>query len=149
MRNKLKDDKYVKELLRKALLILLVAVSAFVLLNVLTNDRDGRRQIVSQMSKSTVSETQETIEQRHGKQLSEILETIKGVGKVEVMITYRDDHDVSTVFAGKENKESTQVKGVIVTAEGAGSPIVRSNIIGAVTAVFDIPLTNVMVFEKN
>lgn len=147
MKDKLKDDKFVKDLLRKVFLVFIVAVSALILLNVLTYERDGRRQIVSQGGKIGGPGQSEIGIFCHEDQLKEILETIKGVGKVDVMITYRDDYDTSAIFSGKE-KESNQVKGVIVTAEGAGSPMVRSNIINAVTAVFDIPLNNVTVFEK-
>ena len=44
--------------------------------------------------------------------------------------------------------EKDQVAGVIVTAEGAGDPVVKNDLIKAVMAVFDISSANVEVFEK-
>ena len=40
------------------------------------------------------------------------------------------------------------VSGVIVTAQGAGDPVVKNDLINAVTAVFNIPSTSVEVFVK-
>ena len=44
--------------------------------------------------------------------------------------------------------EKDQVAGVIVTAEGAGNPVVKNDLIKAVMALFDISSANVEVFEK-
>ncbi len=46
MWDKLKNDKYVKDLLVKLLTILFVAAIALLLFDVLTQSKDGRRQIV-------------------------------------------------------------------------------------------------------
>jgi stage III sporulation protein AG len=58
---------------------------------------------------------------------------MKGVGEVDVMITYENGNTIT---------------GVIVTAEGAGNVVVRNNITSAVSGVFNLPVKNVMVFEK-
>ena len=58
---------------------------------------------------------------------------IDGVGEVDVML----QHD-----------SSERVSGVIVTAQGAGDPVVKNDLINAVTAVFNIPSTSVEVFVK-
>ena len=65
--------------------------------------------------------------------LSEILTDIDGVGAVDVMIRQGEDNAIS---------------GVIITAEGAGDPVIRDNITRAVAAVYNIPASNVVVFEK-
>ena len=44
--------------------------------------------------------------------------------------------------------DKDQVAGVIVTAEGAGNPVVKNDLIKAVMALFDISSANVEVFEK-
>jgi len=41
------------------------------------------------------------------------------------------------------------VEGVIVASEGAGNIVIRTNIIDAVATVFNIPASNVVVFEKS
>lgn len=45
--------------------------------------------------------------------------------------------------------EERQISGAIVTAEGAGDPVVRNNLVNAVRAVFNIPVSSVVVFEKD
>ena len=118
-------DKFFKEGKSKDIIIKLItiAVIAAVLLvafDVLTQDRDSRRQIIDEDGGSEMT-------------LSEILTDIDGVGAVDVMIRQVEDNAIS---------------GVIITAEGAGDPVIRDNITRAVAAVYNIPASNVVVFEK-
>ena len=118
-------DKFFKEGKSKDIIIKLItiAVIAAVLLvafDVLTQDRDSRRQIIDEDGGSEMT-------------LSEILTDIDGVGAVDVMIRQGEDNAIS---------------GVIITAEGAGDPVIRDNITRAVAAVYNIPASNVIVFEK-
>lgn len=118
-------DKFFKEGKSKDIIIKLItiAVIAAVLLvafDVLTQDRDSRRQIIDEDGGSEMT-------------LSEILTDIDGVGAVDVMIRQGEDNAIS---------------GVIITAEGAGDPVIRDNITRAVAAVYNIPASNVVVFEK-
>lgn len=92
----------------------------FLAVDAFTQGRDGRRQIVDEDGASETA-------------LVNILSDIKGAGDVDVMVKYGDDNSVT---------------GVIVTASGAGSVVVRNNLTNAVSAVFNIPTSNVMVFEK-
>ena len=118
-------DKFFKEGKSKDIIIKLItiAVIAAVLLvafDVLTQDRDSRRQIIDEDGGSEMT-------------LSEILTDIDGVGAVDVMIRQGEDNAIS---------------GVIITAEGARNPVIRDNITRAVAAVYNIPASNVVVFEK-
>lgn len=118
-------DKFFKEGKSKDIIIKLItiAVIAAVLLvafDVLTQDRDSRRQIIDEDGGCEMT-------------LSEILTDIDGVGAVDVMIRQGEDNAIS---------------GVIITAEGAGDPVIRDNITRAVAAVYNIPASNVVVFEK-
>lgn len=148
MWDKLKNDKYVKDLLIKLLTILFVAAIALLLFDVLTQSKDGRRQIVdmdggTEYTEETALATEEEI------RLEKILSQMKGVGDTNVMITYQNVEEEDTVFSSERNKNDRKVEGVIVASEGAGDIIVRSNIIDAVATVFNIPASNVMVFEKS
>lgn len=148
MWDKLKNDKYVKDLLVKSLTILFVAVIALLLFDVLTQSKDGRRQIVdmdggTEYTEETAMATEEEI------RLEEILSQMKGVGDTNVMITYQNVEEPDTVFSSESNKNNRKVEGVIVASEGAGDIIIKSNIIDAVATVFDIPASNVVVFEKS
>ena len=109
-----------KEVMYKLITVIVVILMALLVFQVMTNDKDGRRQIVDEDGGTEAS-------------LSTILSDIKGVGDVDVMITYGDENAVT---------------GVIVTASGASSPVVKSEVTSAVSAIFNIPVSNVMVFEK-
>ncbi|MEG0923507.1 MAG: hypothetical protein RSD90_00165 [Anaerovoracaceae bacterium] len=110
-----------KENLIKIITALIIASIALLSISILTNDNDSRRQI---LDKDGGTETN----------LCSILSDIKGVGEVNVMVEYDEDDSV---------------KGVIVTAQGASNPIVKNNLTNAVATLFKIPVSNVVVFEKD
>lgn len=65
----------------------------------------------------------------------------------------REDLSKNVVTYGNNNlivlKEiKPKVKGVIIVAEGAGSAVIQNKIINAATAIFDIPVNRIVVFEK-
>ena len=109
-----------KDIIIKLITIAVIAAVLLVAFDVLTQDRDSRRQIIDEDGCSEMT-------------LSEILTDIDGVGAVDVMIGQGEDNAIS---------------GVIITAEGAGDPVIRDNITRAVAAVYNIPASNVVVFEK-
>ena len=120
MLEKLKSDPKFKDHAVKLIAVLIIISVALLSFDVFTQDTDKRKQIIDE----TVST--ETA-------LCAILTDIKGVGKVDVMLQYNTDE---------------QISGVIVTAEGAEDPVIRNNLVNAVRAVFNIPVSSVMVFEK-
>ena len=146
MWDKLKNDKYIKDLLVKLLTILFVAVIALLLFDVLTQSKDGRRQIVD-MNGGTEYTEEIAIATEEEVRLEEILSQMKGVGDISVMITYQSEEAADTVFSGTNTDR--KVEGVIAAAEGADDIIIKNNIINAVATVFDIPASNVVVFEKS
>lgn len=149
MWEKLKNDKYVKELLKKLIAVLLVAAMALLVFDVFTTSKDGRRQIVDMDGASEYTSAEAaTLATDEERRLEQILSEIKGVGAARVMITYQEEEPVASLYSG-EKRKSPKVEGVIVTAEGAKDIIVKSSIINAVSALFDIPAANVMVFEKD
>lgn len=120
MFEKLKWDPKTKDLVIKVIAILIIITIALLSFDVFTQSKDGRRQVVDEDGGT------ETV-------LCNILTDIRGVGQVDVMLEYDKDENVT---------------GVIVTAEGAGNPVVRNDLVNAVRAVFNIPASSVMVFEK-
>jgi len=121
MFEKFKSDPKVKDLTVKIIAVLIILSVVLLSFDVFTENTDERKQIVDE---SVSTETA----------LCSILTDINGVGKVDVMIRYNSDDEIS---------------GVIVTAEGAADPVIRSNLVNAVRAVFSIPSSSVMVFEKD
>lgn len=121
MFEKFKSDPKVKDLAVKIIAVLIILSVALLSFDVFTENTDGRKQIIDE----TVST--ETA-------LCSILTDINGVGAVDVMLQYNDEE---------------QISGVIVTAEGAADPVIKNNLVNAVRAVFSIPASSVMVFEKD
>ena len=105
----------------KAIAILIIVGVILLSVDVFTNNKDGRKQIVDGDGGTEV-------------ELIAILSDIKDVGAVDVMVQYNDSNEVS---------------GVVVTAEGASNPIVKNNIVNAVMALFNLRAGNVEVFEKS
>lgn len=116
----LETFKLSKEAMTKLLTVLMVSAIIFLSLSILT-DNDDSRNMISDNNGATESA------------LCSILSEIKGVGAVKVLVEYG---------------EKSTVCGVIVTAEGAGNPIVKNDIIKGVSTLYDIPVSSVMVFEK-
>lgn len=109
-----------RQLLLKLVTLLLAGAVVILTLSVLTTGKDGRKQIIDSDGGS---------EER----LCAILSGVKGAGQVEVMVRYDADDDVS---------------GVIVSAEGGGNPVVANELTNGVAALYNLPVSSVMVFEK-
>ncbi len=120
MLDKLKKDPNIKEKGLKIIALLVIAAVILLSFDVFTQNKDGRRQIIDEDG---------GIES----ELCSILSDIEGVGDVDVMLQY---------------DEKSNITGVIVTAQGAGSPVVKNNLVKAVMALFNISATSVEVFEK-
>ena len=119
-REKFQISPELKEMLMRAFLFAVSIAVGFLAIDTFTREKDERRQVIDQDGGSETA-------------LIQILSDIKGAGDVDVLVRYDEEQKVS---------------GVIVTASGAGNIVVRNNLTGAVAAVFDIPVSNVMVFEK-
>lgn len=113
-------EKIGKEKFMKLITALLIASIAILALSVLTSSPDRRKQIIDKNGGTE-------------EQLCSVLSGIEGAGQVEVAVEY-DERD--------------QVKGVIVLAEGAGSPVVESKLTSGVATLYQIPVSSVIVFEK-
>ena len=108
MWDKLKNDKYVKDLLVKLLTILFLAVIALLLFDVLTQSKDGRRQIVD-MDGGTEYTNEATLATDEEKRLEDILGQMKGVGDTNVMITYQNVEQTASVFSGENYSQNQKV----------------------------------------
>ncbi|MCC8160774.1 MAG: hypothetical protein LIO53_05630 [Oscillospiraceae bacterium] len=106
------------------------------------------------------------------RRLEEILSQIEGAGEVKVMITYysssekdiayetktslvedkSESEDKKAVMTGDEpmvvKEVYPRVKGVIVTAQGAGNAAVKAAISDAVGAALDVPAHKICIFKK-
>ena len=113
-------EKIGKENFTRLVTALLISAIAILALNLLLSDTDGRKQVLDGNGGTE-------------EKLCSVLSSIEGAGSVEVMVEY-DSRD--------------QVKGVIVLADGAGSPVVEKKLTDGVATLYDIPVSSVIVFEK-
>lgn len=126
----------------------------------------NKKETASATEKTTVNVIDEE------KRLERILSQIDGAGEVSVMITYYSSSEKSIAYetktASREDKSESedkkavmtdgepmvvkevypQVKGVIVTADGAGIAAVRTAISEAVSASLDVPVHKICIFKK-
>lgn len=121
MLGKLLNDPEFRDKGLKIIAVLIILAVVLLSFDVFTQTKDGRRQIVDDDGGTEA-------------ELCAILSDIEGVGEVDVMLQY---------------DESEKITGAIVTAEGAGDPVVRNNIVNAVMALFDISSSGVEVFKKS
>lgn len=104
----------------KIITIMLITSILILALSIFAETDDGRSQIIDMDGGSE-------------SQLCSVLSSIEGVGEVEVMIqTDKDDY----------------VSGVIVIAEGGSNPIIANKLTQGVSTLYNIPVSNVIVFEK-
>ncbi len=104
----------------RLIVVLLIASIGILTLSIFTTGSDGRKQIIDGDGGAE-------------EQLCNVLSSIEGVGTVNVMVEYDND---------------SQVKGVIVIADGGKNPIVANNITNGVATLYDIPISSVIVFER-
>lgn len=156
--SKLKKTDYI--------VILLVGVLLLIVVLPVKEDKKTCSNSQKKAKAKSVSEStcdDEEYEKLLEKKLEGILERMDGVGEVSVMITLSDD---GTRIVDKDTKETSEsiekttviyddedasvpyvtstdkptVSGVLVVAQGGGSPQVNNDISNAVSALFDVPM---------
>ncbi|MBR2001012.1 MAG: hypothetical protein IKK22_05515 [Firmicutes bacterium] len=127
-------------------LLTIITISAMILLsgNVFSQDRDGRHQIIDKDGGEELM-VNGTLKTQEELRLQMMLSNISGVGDNQVMITWKEADSSGSVF--QSQPEYKELQGVIVAAEGAAHPSVKLSIIDAVTSVYGIPTSSVMVFS--
>lgn len=122
-------------------------------------------------SQSNINISKDVMEEK----LAKILSEISGINSVSVMITYSSDTKINPVYNTKEEEKAGQktidrsvvynevnsdktvviestnmptVEGVIVVASGASNVEIRSKIAQAVSAVTNVAIYKIQVFEK-
>ncbi|MBR3933871.1 MAG: hypothetical protein IKJ68_08210 [Clostridia bacterium] len=92
--------------------------------------------------------------------LKEILQKVEGVGKLDLIINYKDSNPVSDSAENKINKyvlndqeanknETGKIEGVVIVAEGGGDDTVVNVLRGAVSGYLGIPVHKVNVLKMD
>ncbi|MCI8285279.1 MAG: hypothetical protein HFE90_08480 [Firmicutes bacterium] len=137
-------DNKLRQLILRCLSFLLIAIISVLFLNIMLNDRDGRKSVVSLEGSNSYSDQSKTNEEVR---LENILACMSGVGRVEVMIKSAGEEESKSVFSQESGSASSKIDGVIVVAEGAKNAAVKSRIVDAVATVCGIGASDVIVFE--
>lgn len=154
-------DKLIKLLKNKNnLIICLILIIGIVLMVV--GGKDNKEENIETTKTEVVTDE---------RRLEDILSQIDGVGEVSVMITYYSSSEKDIAYETKtssrnleesEDKKAVMtdgepmvvkevypdVKGVIVTAQGAGRTDVKAAISEAVSATLDVPVHKICIFKK-
>lgn len=154
-------DKLIKLLKNKNnLIICLILIIGIVLMVV--GGKDNKEENIETTKTEVVTDE---------RRLEDILSQIDGVGEVSVMITYYSSSEKDLAYETKtssrnleesEDKKAVMtdgepmvvkevypdVKGVIVTAQGAGGTDVKAAISEAVSATLDVPVHKICIFKK-
>ncbi len=153
------------------IVILLVGVLLLIVALPVKEDKKTGSDSQDKAKGKSVSEStydDEEYEKLLEKKLENILERMDGVGEVSVMITLSDD---GMRIVDKDTKETTEsvekttviyddedasvpyvtstdkptVSGVLVVAQGGGSPQINNDISNAVSALFDVPMHKIKI----
>ncbi len=114
-----------------ALIIAAVALCVYFSVNAITDNR----------------KTQATVkEKRDGLvgEIESILSSIDGVGECEVLVTYKQGSENSSVG---ELDSTDNIRGVVVVAQGGQDVLIRIKITNALCTLLKIEASNIQIFE--
>jgi stage III sporulation protein AG len=119
------------------LILLLVGV---LLLIVAIPSGSSKQEDTKQAEYNSIWEEQEDNGEEYDRsleeELEEILSSMEGVGKVKVMITFKND-------------SQSEVEGVLVVAEGGGNAVVCSDILSAVQSLFSLEAHKITIVKMS
>lgn len=84
--------------------------------------------------------------------VSEILAGVDGVGEVEVMVVLKETRETEVFYpisgTEKDKEIYPEVTGIIISADGGGNTIVKTEISEAMEALFDLPAHKIKVLKR-
>jgi len=174
LKNISKDKNKEKLIYVLVLCVVLFIASSYIFTGNKKTEENSQENTVNSNNTSTqtnINSSKDVMEEK----LAKILSEVSGIGNVSVMITYSSDVKINPVYNTKEEEregqktldrsvvyneedsnktvviESTNmptVEGVIVVAIGASNVEIRSKIAQAVSAVTNVAIYKIQVFEK-
>ncbi len=126
----------------------------------------------AEKKETIIREQQENYKVELEEELEAILSNMSGVGKVRVMITLKNDgadildkdvsrkeesYEENTVIYQKDEGDTPyiisqnvpEIEGVVIVAEGAGNPVIETNISEVVMALFDVEVHKIKVVKMS
>jgi len=174
LKNISKDKKKEKLIYVLILCVTLFIATSYIFTGNQKTEASSNKNTTNSNSTSTqtnINSSKDVMEEK----LAKILSEVSGIGTVSVMITYSSDVKINPVYNLKEEEKEGQktldrsvvyneensnktvviestnmptVEGVIVVAMGASNVEIRSKIAQAVSAVTNVAIYKIQVFEK-
>lgn len=84
--------------------------------------------------------------------VSDILAGVDGVGEVEVMVVLKSAEETDVFHAFSQNtsekEQYPEVTGIIISADGGGNAVVRTEISEAMEALFGLPAHKIKILKR-
>ena len=78
----------------------------------------------------------------------EILSGVEGVGEVEVMIVLKTSEETPAYAGFSEKSVYPELSGIVISADGGGSAVVKTEISEAMEALFGLPTHKIKVLKR-
>lgn len=130
--------------LNKERLIFLFCSGLLLFVLALPTEKEAEAEPVDNLTIYNKEEIAESYEEALELRVQNILQGVEGVGEVEVMVSLSSDKAVS-VF---DEEPSQEVLGIIISADGGGSSVVKAEISEAMEALFGLPSHKIKVLKR-
>lgn len=130
--------------LNKEKLIFLFCSGLLLFVLALPAEKDVEAEPVDTLMVNKKEEKVESYEEELEARVQNILQGVEGVGEVEVMVSLSSDKVVSMF----EEEPIQEVLGIIISADGGGSSVVKAEISAAMEALFGLPSHKIKVLKR-
>ena len=130
--------------LNKEKLIFLFCSGLLLFVLALPAEKDVEAEPVDTLMVNKKEEKVESYEEELEARVQNILQGVEGVGEVDVMVSLSSDKVVSMF----EEEPIQEVLGIIISADGGGSSVVKAEISQAMEALFGLPSHKIKVLKR-
>lgn len=89
-----------------------------------------------------------SVEQELELRVREILSGVEGVGELEVMVFLKPEENEHFFQENNTDRQSPEVSGIIISADGGGSTVIKTEISEAMEALFGLPSHKIKVLKR-
>lgn len=130
--------------MNKEKLIFLFCSGLLLFVLALPAEKDAESASVDTRMVNKTEETEESYEEVLEQRVCHILQGVEGVGEVDVMVSLSSDKVVSMF----EEEPDQEVLGIIISADGGDSSVVKTEISEAMEALFGLPSHKIKVLKR-
>ncbi len=130
--------------MNKEKLIFLFCSGLLLFVLALPTEKEVESESVDTWMISKEEEIEESYEEVLELRVQKILQGVEGVGEVEVMVSLSSDKTVSMF----DEETAQEVLGIIISADGGGSSVIKAEISEAMEALFGLPSHKIKVLKR-